>query len=275
MAIVIKVAKTAKELQDVYRLRFNVYKDEGSFEDNTTGMICDHFDALPNSQSVIAYAQGEAIGTMRVTCDSDVGLPADVHYDFSGYRDKVVNHSKENSLPEPLFINAGMLAIDDKWRGRRDVFKSIFKIGCDVAKSWGCTHIISTVNEGTATIYRRLGFEILDERFFYKAANEYVVPVGSHLQNVFDWAFTDVVDTSGLLSAFSGEFEYLMVSKGEKIFAQGEQGYTAYLISQGVVDITNNRSGGTSLHLASLSVGELIGEMALIDGGTRLSLIHI
>ena len=164
---------------------------------------------------------------MRVTYDSEIGIPADVHDDFSVYRNKVISGECKDA-DAPLFINAGMLAIEHKWRGRRDVFKAIFKIGCDVAKSWGCTHIISTVNEGTATIYHRLGFEILDERFFYEPTNEYLVPVGSNLQNVFDWAFTKVIDSSGLLKVFSGEFEYLMVSKGEQIFAQGEQGNRAF-----------------------------------------------
>lgn len=61
MPIVIKIAKTAQELKDVYQLRYQVYKDEGSFEENNSGMVCDHFDdfdALPNSKSVIAYAGG-------------------------------------------------------------------------------------------------------------------------------------------------------------------------------------------------------------------------
>ena len=269
MSIVVKVAKSPEELKDVYQLRYRVYKGEGSFEGNSSGLICDHFDAIPGSCCVIAYADGVAIGTMRVTCDSNIGLPADVHYDFAPYRSKVMIQARRDGLREPLFINAGMLAIDENWRGRRDVFKAIFKIGCDVAKSWGCTHIICTVNEGTTTIYRRLGFEILDERFFFAAANEYVVPVGSNLQNVYDWTQAQIEDDCGLVKAFSGLFEYLMVSAGEKIFAQGDRGDTAYLINQGVVKITHSQFGEEDLHLASLGPGELFGEMSLIDGLDR------
>ena len=36
-----------------------------------------------------------------------------------------------------------------------------------------------------------------------------------------------------------------------------------------MVDITLNQFGGTSVQLAALGVGELVGEMAIIDGGER------
>lgn len=55
---------------------------------------------------------------------------------------------------------------------------------------------------------------------------------------------------------------------GERIFAEGERGDTAYIIQCGQVELT--RYSGTSIdRIALLDPGELFGEMALVDGRPR------
>lgn len=56
---------------------------------------------------------------------------------------------------------------------------------------------------------------------------------------------------------------------GDRIFEQGDKGDCAYIIEEGEVAISTCNSEGQDVHLALLTAGNLVGEMALIDGGPR------
>jgi CRP-like cAMP-binding protein len=55
---------------------------------------------------------------------------------------------------------------------------------------------------------------------------------------------------------------------GEDVFFEGDSGRNMYIICAGKISIWR-RSAGQCLSLASLSVGESFGEMALVDAGKR------
>ena len=55
-----------------------------------------------------------------------------------------------------------------------------------------------------------------------------------------------------------------------ELFREGEAGETAYIIESGRVEISLLRDGGKVV-IAELGPGSLVGEMALIDAGTRLA----
>lgn len=271
MSIRIKVATSAKELKDVFHLRYQVYvEEEKRFEDMEGNLIMDHFDAMSNVASVIAYEGDTPVGTMRVNRDSEVRLPADETYNFDAYREKVVAQAKADNQPEVLFVSAGMLAIAKPWRNRRDVFRALFKLSCDVAHSWKATHILATVSIKSASIYRRLGFEAMEEKVWYEEAGEHIVPMVSDLDRIYQWAFGSLVDKGDLLERFSGCFQYLLVSADSPIFAEGEAGDEAYLISSGAVNISRtDLDTGKAFSLATLAPGDMFGEMTIIDEQPR------
>lgn len=57
---------------------------------------------------------------------------------------------------------------------------------------------------------------------------------------------------------------------GKTIFRAGDPGNAAYLIESGVVDIQRT-IGGKPMPIASLTAGEIFGEMALVDGSRRMA----
>jgi len=56
---------------------------------------------------------------------------------------------------------------------------------------------------------------------------------------------------------------------GEYIFYQGDPGLGLYIIREGAVTIHRTRADGAIITLASFSMGDFFGELALIDGEKR------
>lgn len=59
-------------------------------------------------------------------------------------------------------------------------------------------------------------------------------------------------------------------AKGRAIFKEGEPGDAAYVLEQGQVAIVKKFEDGNK-QIATLSPGSIFGEMALIDGSTRMA----
>ena len=66
----------------------------------------------------------------------------------------------------------------------------------------------------------------------------------------------------------------LFLPKGTVLFSEGDVGDHAYLIHSGEIEIIVER-GGRQLVLARRAAGEIIGEMALLDRGTRSASAHV
>lgn len=62
----------------------------------------------------------------------------------------------------------------------------------------------------------------------------------------------------------------LELQKGDLLFEEGETGEEAYLIEDGIIEVSRNHNGET-VHLAVLGQGEIIGEMSLIDRQPRMA----
>ncbi len=270
MPIKIKIAETAKELNDVYKLRYQVYvKEEGRIENFKGGIIVDRFDTLPNTINIIAYTQNEPIGTFRINLDSEILLPADELFDFGPYRQKITEQLQSNNQTA-IFCCASMLAITKQWRGRRGLFRALFKLGCDACHSWGVTHLVSNLSIDTASIYQNLNFEVLSDKVFSEEIGDHVVPMGSPVKPIYDWAFGEFKDKHDLMENFSGCFEYLIAEQGTKIFKQGEIGHEAYLISEGRVHLSQwDPDMKKSMVIDSLDAGSMFGELPLIDDQSR------
>ena len=57
--------------------------------------------------------------------------------------------------------------------------------------------------------------------------------------------------------------------KGARIFHEGDQSDACYVIRAGEVRVTREHPDGRAIALATLGAGELVGELAMLDGGVR------
>jgi CRP/FNR family transcriptional regulator len=57
--------------------------------------------------------------------------------------------------------------------------------------------------------------------------------------------------------------------KGARVFHEGDTSDACYVIRTGEVRVTREHSDGRAIALATLGPGELVGELAMLDGGVR------
>lgn len=57
--------------------------------------------------------------------------------------------------------------------------------------------------------------------------------------------------------------------KGARVFHEGDHSDACYVVREGEVRVTREHSDGRAIALATLGPGELVGELAMLDGGVR------
>lgn len=269
MAIRIKAAESAKEIRDVFKLRYQVYvEEEGLFPGVEGDTIVDLFDAVPSVVNLIAYDEesGKPAGTFRLNLQTDIRLPSDELFNFDDYRQRIKAEQERSGQLLPVFGSGGMLAIAKPWRKRRDVFRGLLKMACAVGVSLGITHIIATVNESTAKIYKNLGWEFLGDKIWIESIRSHILPVATEVTKMQHWAFRGLAEHQDLIERFSDRFEWLLSSAQSKVFSEGTEGNEAYLVASGLVKITQRgESSEEELSWTTLSRGCIFGEMSLVD----------
>jgi len=57
--------------------------------------------------------------------------------------------------------------------------------------------------------------------------------------------------------------------KGVRVFHEGDSSDACYIVSEGDLRVTREHSDGRAIALATLGPGDIFGELAMLDGGTR------
>ncbi len=274
MPIKLKVARTAKELNDVFELRYAVYVEEKkrfASEGHMEKRIVDRFDAVPGVANIIAYHDGRAIATMRINQDTPIGLPAEDYFDFSQVRKKLEDDHCAGNGVKPVLVGGSMLAVHKEWRNRRDVVFALFKVASGVAHDWGVTHGIGSISEETFPIYSRIGFEAIEPPSWSEVVRDTLMPIYVSYQKIFDWTFGGIRSEVGpfWLDNFCGQYERLLLAPGDVLFTEGEAALNAYAIDDGWVSISRTDRDDNEMVFAHLSKGALFGELAILDEEPR------
>ncbi len=274
MSIRLKVARTEKELEDVFKFRHQVYITErGKFSGGCgcAKNIVDQFDAMPSVANIVAYEGDEVVASMRINRDSMIGLPAEEYFDFSETRASIRKQYQAAGKGDPLLVSGSMLAIHRDWRNRRNVILALFKMAGGVMYEWGATHIIGSISEETLSLYGRLGFEAVGEPVWNDEVNDRLVPIMAPIERGFLWAYGSISEKMSpfWLDNLCGDYERLLLSPGDVLFRQGDVADNAYAIDEGWISISRKDADGNEMVLANLSRGALFGELAIFDQGPR------
>lgn len=272
MGIRLKQAETASEFDDVFRVRRQVYSvEEGKFggSKDAEPYLLDRFDAHPGCANLIAYEGVEPIATIRLNTETGAGLPADTLYDFSAEKNRLAHAWRTRHRDEPVFGSAGMLAVRQDWRRRRDVIRALFKLAATVARSWGWTHVLITANHENASMYQRVGFKAVGDKIWIDEIGNHVLPMVALLSDFYARTVGKRLDDVALLRCFSKQFQRAVFRAGERLFSESEEADECYVVDVGSVRITTRAKDGRELVFAVLGPGEIVGEMALIGSSTR------
>ncbi|MET0081740.1 MAG: Crp/Fnr family transcriptional regulator [Sedimenticola sp.] len=273
MAIKLKIARTEKELDDVFKLRHDIYVVERKkFSGNQLpeSRIVDRFDTLPSAVNLIAYHGDSPVATMRINEDSMIGLPAEEYYDFSEIRKQAEQEAREEGK-EPVIVGGSMLAIHKACRHQRNVIYALFKMAAGVAQSMGATHGIGSIAEDTLSLYGRIGFKALSNPVWNEGVGDTLVPIYAQFSEIYNWAFGQISQkvNSFWLENFCGQFQRILLSSGETLFSQDDNADHAYAVDEGWISISRTDPEGNEMVLANLPKGALFGELALFDGEKR------
>lgn len=72
------------------------------------------------------------------------------------------------------------------------------------------------------------------------------------------------------LKVIASYFDYVQVEAGKRLLGQDEQGDFLLIILDGAVAEERHPPSGSKVRLGELRQGELLGELSMLDGGTRL-----
>ena len=276
MSIKLIIARTAKELDDVFRLRYEVYVlDKGRFSLDAASnenkfRIVDRFDTIPDVANIIAYENGVPVACMRVNRDSEIGLPAEVHFDFSSCRERIKQECEERQINQ-VIVSGGMLAIKEKWRNQRNIIHAMFKTAINIMHGLGASHLITSVSEVTQSLYGRMGLEVVGESKWCESIGYNLVPMVASFDKIIKWGFGDLNKEgySIWLDGLNDYYERIVLSAGEVLFYQGDIAENAYVIEDGWLSVSRTDKNDNELILSNLSKGELFGELALFDQKPR------
>lgn len=157
MSIQIKAAETAEELDQLFRVRHEVYVEEGGYmPPNPDGRIYDRFDAYPSTKNLIALHENQIVGGLRLTETTGVGLPAHEFFDFARH------------LPQ---VSSGKMGCISMYCAKREYQKAgvgvkLLRAGHDWAILQQWSYITNAANPEVLTFSMLIGYMPLASQLY-------------------------------------------------------------------------------------------------------------
>jgi N-acyl-L-homoserine lactone synthetase len=261
MRVHVKIARSPKEMDGVFRVRHRVFiEEDGKFPSQPDKRLYDYFDTIPATVNIIAMVDDRVIGCLRMTELSEVGLPADHYFDFKPY------------LPDNMgkLGSVSMFALLSEFRSNIQLAYMLISMGCYWGISRNITHIITPINPDIASLIKRIGFKPLCDEVIGKVGGLPIIPMMLQVSELRDSTLQYVKRMK--LEEFIDIFEREFYEEGDQIITMGETGSDAYVVVEGEVKVSVPCETGeecSELEVKQLGRGEMFGELALLTSRPR------
>ncbi|MGO1117774.1 N-acyl amino acid synthase FeeM domain-containing protein [Rhodovibrionaceae bacterium A322] len=253
MPIRLNLVTDPAQIDDVLRLRYDVFcTEEGMFPSSSDPRVVDRFDAFSTTQSIIATQGDDVVGSLRITIDSPVGVPADSFYDF-----------RQHLPADAKMMNVSMYCIRKANRSPQ-IALSLILMASYFAVSNDITHVIAPLNPAVAKLLSRVGFKPLDTLQSNADKDFSFIPVMLDMNELTDFFITFA--RRNQLYNFLKSYECMLFREGETVLKTGSIGDSAYVIIEGEVEVRHPESNHV---LAVMGQGEVFGELALLTDDVR------
>lgn len=248
MATTISIAKTPEIIDKVFKLRHTVFcKEEGLLGENPSERLMDRFDAFPTTSNLVVERGGDIVGSLRLSIDSAVGLPADEYYDFRP-------HVPEGSL----IMHCGMFCVSNAHRSPK-ITTGLMLMATYFGLSNDVTHVVAPINPAIARLLKRVGYQQVGDEFTESHTKARMIPLLLDVKNLSDFFINFVRENK--LQDYIGEYERVFFDEGEYVIRGGEKGEHAFIIIEGSVVV---KLPGKEVVIDELTKGDVFGELALL-----------
>ena len=259
MAIIIKEATSAHELQDVLSVRYQSILQTGRGADtlfSITKKISDHYDAFPTTTNVVGYQDGMPVA----------GIRAYEYHEQDDYANCLYDFREAVAKLEGSIFNIDMLCLMKEISWMEHFAQTLLKTVVGLLARQKGQHALFLCTKDRVESMEDLGFEQIAEGYHSKKLALDVVPMIANIPELYDRFILAIKDREIL--RFQETFYRIMYRAGEIMMVEGERGSNAIIVESGKIAVVS-RVDDTVSRLVSLGPGALVGEMGLITNEPR------
>ena len=252
------MAKTTSELNDILSLRYSVAKTNdrslGRLAQFTEKLI-DHLDIFPTTINLVAYRDGRAVGSLRAT-ECRPGEPLQ-HVVFD-YRESLANLRRSTFLLD-------MVVVVGEQETQAYLAKQLVQTALGLLARRGITRAFFSLPTALAMNFR--GLSPIAAAFHSEALSLEIQPSVIDIESYYEEFLSGIADREIL--RFQDAFYMSLFAPGDILVAEGEKGTTAYLVSDGEVEVLVRNQVGELFPVNIITRGNLIGEVAMVTQEPR------
>ncbi len=251
MPIRIRLAQSEQHIDQVFRLRHQVFCEEGNFfQTDGAQLVMDRFDTFPASRIFVALDEADqVVGSVRVTMDNPVGMPSDEYFDFRAHVPQ-----------ESRLMSVGMFCVEKPHRNAT-VASGLLLMCSYYAMANKVDYACMPLNPDIGNLIRRVGGKpVTEEEQIAPHLNVGFVPYLLHIDEMNE-TFVHFAKQNIAYNMIQS-YECMIFKKGEQIIRKGDIGDCAYVIVNGSAVVLHPK---TSMPMAELSEGDVFGELALFS----------
>lgn len=257
----LKIACTASELDQVFRLRREVFVGEEGRFGHDDPRLFDIYDTLPESVIVMATEGDRCVGSMRLVMENSVGSPALDHFDFQPLLEKLTGG----------FAAWGWFCATREHRKHKGLVFGLLKLSVREARKRGARHVIAPLHPGILPLLKSVGARTVAPEFFDEKLGVPVVPIHVDMDVLPAGVRETMSDPLNMVLEESKERR--IYRQGDEILGAGEEGDCAFAVMRGAVRVTGLLSKAGEERDVLLGPGQIFGELSLLDGGVRSNTI--